>query len=99
MLEWINITPRIPTSIYIREVEMVLHVQYRDNHYDYVDAQTLDRLLAGKEVRRFYRPSEKRWVYVDRDPIRGSGRYYSGPDRRQPTVTKRRVMRGSMRMR
>jgi hypothetical protein len=78
---------------------MLLYVQYQNYHYDYVNTLTLDRLLEGKGVRRFYRLHEKRWVDVDRDPIRGSGGYYSGPDRRQPTVTKRRVMRGSFGMR
>ena len=62
---------------------MILHVQYQDNRYDFVDAETLDRLLASNEIRGFYRPSEKRWVDVSRDPIRGSGGRYSGPDRRQ----------------
>ena len=62
---------------------MILHVQYQDYHYDYVNAETLDRLLAANEIRGFYRPSEKRWIDVNCDPIRGSGGRYSGPDRRQ----------------
>ncbi len=63
---------------------MILHVQYQNYRYDLVDAQTLDRLLAADEIRGFYRPSEKRWIDVDRDPTRGSGGTYSGPERRQP---------------
>jgi hypothetical protein len=62
---------------------MVLtYVQYHDGSYDVVDASTLDSLLAGKYLRKFYRRSEERWVEVDRDPIRGSGGSYSGPERR-----------------
>ncbi len=62
---------------------MILHVQYQNDRYDLVDAQTLDRLLTANEIRGFYRPSEKRWVEASRDPIRGSGGTYSGPERRQ----------------
>jgi len=62
---------------------MLLRVQYQDYRYDYVDARTLDRLLLGKTLRQFYRPSEERWVDVYRDPIRGLGGDYSGPGRRQ----------------
>ena len=61
---------------------MMLQMQYRDYEYDYVDAQVFDRLLTEKKVRRFFWLSEKRWVYVDGDPIRGIGGKYSGPDRR-----------------
>jgi len=61
---------------------MILHVQYEDLHYDYVDTHTLERLLADKRLLQFYRTSEERWVNVYRDPIRGSGGAYKGPDRR-----------------
>ena len=62
---------------------MMLYVQYQNDGYDFVNTQTLDRLLRGKKVRQFYRPSEKRWIDVSCDPIRRSGGRYSGPDRRQ----------------
>ncbi len=64
---------------------MLLHVQYKNGSDGYVDANTLDRLLLGKTLEQFYRPSEKRWVNVYRDPIRGLGGDYSGRNRRQPT--------------
>ncbi len=63
---------------------MMVYVQYQNNHYDFVNTETLDRLLAGKKIRRFRRPSEKRWTNVDTDPIRQSRRKYSGPERRHP---------------
>ena len=62
---------------------MVLHVQYKDFHYDYVNARALDELIADKTLLQIYRPSEKRWVDVYRDPVRGIGGNYSGPDRRK----------------
>jgi hypothetical protein len=67
---------------------MILHVQYKDFNYDYVDADTLDKLLVNKTIRLFYRPSEERLVNVFRDPIRGIGGDYSGHDRRKFHMTK-----------
>jgi len=63
---------------------VLLYVRYQDNSYDVVDAHTLDKLLSGKSLRQFYRRSEERWINVYRDPIRGLGGDYSGPNRRQP---------------
>ena len=65
-------------------IEMMLPVQYHNQKYDFVNVQTLARLLMESKIRLFYRPFEKRWVDVYRDPIRGlGGADYSGPDRRQ----------------
>jgi hypothetical protein len=62
---------------------MLIRVQYLNDSYADVDARTLDKLLLGKTLKQFYRPSEERWVDVYRDPIRGLGGDYSGSDRRQ----------------
>lgn len=62
---------------------MILHVQYKDLRYDYVTARILDELLAHRQLRLFFRPSEKRWVNVLTDPVRGAGGEYAGPDRRE----------------
>jgi len=62
---------------------MVLHVQYQNEKYDYIGAHILDKLLDKESLVGFYRPSEERWVNVYRDPIRGEGGNYRGPDRRQ----------------
>lgn len=70
---------------------MMVYVQYRKRsrryHHDYVDAHTLEKLIEEKEIRWFYRPSEQKWVNTYRDPIRGLGGDYSGPDRRQGYMT------------
>jgi len=63
---------------------MVLRIQYRNFNYDYVNAATLDRLIAAKGIKKFLRPSEDRWVDIDVGPVRGAGSPYSGPERRQP---------------
>ena len=61
---------------------MMIQVHYKNDHYDFVNTQTLDRLLVGKKILRFRRPSEKRWIDADCRPLRGSGGTYSGPERR-----------------
>lgn len=67
---------------------MILHVQYQNDKYDYIGTHFLDKLLEQKSLRGFFRPSEERWVNIYRDPIRGKGGDYMGPDRRQLRVTK-----------
>ena len=62
---------------------MILHVQYQNDQYDYIDTHIFDKLLKKESLRGFFRPSEERWVNVYRDPIRGEGGDYLGPDRRQ----------------
>ena len=62
---------------------MILVVQYEGFNFDYVSPYILDRLIADKSLQGFYRPSEKRWVNVSSDAIRGIGGDYSGSERRQ----------------
>jgi hypothetical protein len=63
---------------------MVIHVQYRDKKYDYVNSLFLEGLIREKTIRQFFRPSEKKWINIDLDPIRGTGgKPYSGTERRQ----------------
>lgn len=66
---------------------MILHVQYKNDCFGYVDGPTLDTLLLGKTVRQFYRPSEERWINVYQDSIRGIGGDYIGSERRQRDKT------------
>ncbi len=56
---------------------MTLHVQYKSGTYDYVQNRTLDRLIEEDAILQFYRPSEKRWVDVETDPVRGKIRLFS----------------------
>jgi hypothetical protein len=59
---------------------MVLHVVYRNATYDYVNSRYLDELIEKSKVRAFFRPSERKWVNVDLEPIRmiGIRIYYNG---------------------
>ena len=62
---------------------MMLHVQYQDEKYDYVESQAIDKLINSRLIKQLYRPAEKRWVIVDHGPIRGmGGNVYVGPERR-----------------
>lgn len=62
---------------------MVLHIQYHNNKFDYVSSAILDKLIRSQKIRRFYRPSEEKWVVIGVDPIRGNGGEYDGRERRQ----------------
>ena len=65
---------------------MMVRVQYPNYSYDYVDTRTLNKLLKHKGIIQFYRPSEERWVNIERDRVRGVNGRYSGFDRRHPQV-------------
>jgi hypothetical protein len=62
---------------------MVLHIQYQNNRFDYVNSNILDRLINTRRIKRFYRPSEEKWVIIGIDPIRGNGGDFEGQERRQ----------------
>jgi hypothetical protein len=68
---------------HIKEAFMILRVQYQNNKFDYVNDFALDRLITTQEIKKFYRPSEERWITVGIDSVRGMGGYYTGPNRRQ----------------
>ena len=61
---------------------MLIRVMYRDYRYDYVNTHQLDHLIDFKRITKFLRPSEDRWVIIDKDPIRGQGGDYRGSERR-----------------
>jgi hypothetical protein len=61
---------------------MVLRVQYHNDKFDYVTETALNTLIVTNGVKKFYRPSEERWITIGIDPIRGMGGPYAGPDRR-----------------
>jgi hypothetical protein len=60
-----------------------IRVIYRKKEYfDYVSNDLLDGLISRDEISHFYRPSEKRWISVRADMIRGRSGSYQGPERR-----------------
>jgi tetratricopeptide (TPR) repeat protein len=60
-----------------------IKVRYRNNREGFVDDVTLHELIVSKKIRQFYRPSEKRWVDIETDPVRRVNRFYNGSDRRR----------------
>jgi len=61
-----------------------IRVVYKTSKFDYVSSELLDGLIAMEKITLFYRPSEKKWIDVRFDPIRGKGGNgkYEGPERR-----------------
>ena len=51
--------------------------------FDYVSGDVLDNLITHDKITHFYRPSEKRWISIKFDPVRGGGGLYRGPERRR----------------
>ncbi len=56
-------------------------VLLNDNHYKVVSGIELDQLLTADRVKAFRRSTG--WVIVGKDPLRGKGGKYSGPERRK----------------
>jgi len=50
---------------------MTIKIRYVDNVYDIVSADALQRLIDKGRIKMFYRYSEKKWVAIGSDPIRG----------------------------
>jgi hypothetical protein len=61
---------------------MVLHIQYHNNKFDYINSEILDNLIHRRRIKRFYRPSEEKWIVIGLDPIRGNGGDHEGKERR-----------------
>lgn len=51
---------------------MHVRVRYDNDCYDYVPDFMLDVLISQRDIVAFYRPSERKWVIVGRDPTRNS---------------------------
>jgi len=60
-----------------------IRVRYRNNREGLVDDVTLNELIIYKKIKQFYRPSEKRWVNIETDPVRRAPRLYNGSERRR----------------
>jgi PAS domain S-box-containing protein len=59
---------------------MLIPVLYQSNEYGMVKPLLLDELIASGKIKKFLR--SEGWATVGIDPIRGTGGYYTGPDRR-----------------
>ncbi len=61
---------------------MLIPVIYFDNTPGAVTPIELERLIQKRLIIAFRRSND--WVRVGRDPVRGAGGRYNGPERRRP---------------
>jgi tetratricopeptide (TPR) repeat protein len=61
----------------------LIQVRYRNNREGLIDDVTLNELILERKIRQFYRPSESRWVDVEKDPVRMKPNGFIGPERRE----------------
>lgn len=71
------------TVFYEIDEPLYIRVQYNDDSFDYVSDRNLNVLLAKREIKRFYRYSEERWITVGVDRLRSLGQPYRAGDRRR----------------
>ena len=60
---------------------MLIRVMYSTGKYDMVKDSLLDELIASGGIQRFLRSNG--WATMGRDPMRGKGGAYKGPERRK----------------
>jgi len=60
-----------------------IKVIYMDNTAGVVKASSLEQLISTRKIVAFRRNDG--WVKLGRDPIRGNGGKYNGPERRIPS--------------
>lgn len=59
---------------------MLIRVIYQNGKYDMVHPYLLTELIALKKIKSFFRSGK--WAVIGKDPVRGFGGSYQGPDRR-----------------
>jgi hypothetical protein len=62
---------------------MHIKVIYMDNSAGVVKASSLEQLITTRRIVAFRR--SEGWVKIGRDPVRGKGGKYKGPERRNPS--------------
>ena len=65
------------------EIMRHIEVKYQNGTHAFVDDYLLDALIQSRQIQQFYRPSEKRWITVGVDSIRGKKMEYPGAERRR----------------
>ena len=59
-----------------------IEVEYQDGTHAFVDDHSLEGLIKSNRIKRFYRPSEKRWIIIGIDTVRNWKSNYWGMERR-----------------
>lgn len=60
-----------------------IEVEYADGSHAFIDDYLLEGLIKSKQINKFFRPSEKRWITIGIDPVRSRRGNYCGLERRR----------------
>ncbi len=60
-----------------------VEVKYQNDTHAFVDDYLLEELIRSKQIKQFFRPSEKRWITIGIDPVRMGTSFYWGKERRR----------------
>jgi hypothetical protein len=60
-----------------------VEVTYQNDTHAFVDDYLLEDLIRSKQIKQFFRPSERRWITIGIDPIRVGKSFYRGKERRR----------------
>ncbi len=60
-----------------------IEVEYEDGRHMFIDDYLLEGLIKSKQIKQFFRPSQKRWIAIGIGPIRSWKGNYWGMERRR----------------
>jgi hypothetical protein len=60
-----------------------VEVKYQNDTHAFVDDYLLEDLIRSKQIKQFFRPSERRWITIGIDPVRIGKSLYWGKERRR----------------
>ena len=63
---------------------VLIEVFFQNNQFGMIKPLLLDKLISADRIKKFRR--SEGWATIGIDPIRGTGGYYSGRDRRNKSV-------------
>jgi len=68
-----------------------IEVKYQNDTHAFVDDYLLEELIKSKQIKQFFRPSEKRWITIGIDRIRIGKTPYWGKERRRTGRTEEMI--------
>ena len=68
-----------------------IEVEYPDGRHALIDDYLLEGLISSKQIKRFFRPSEKRWITIGFGPVRSWKGNYCGRERRRTGRTEEMI--------
>ncbi len=68
-----------------------IEVEYPDGRHAFIDDYLLEGLIESKQINRFFRPSERRWITIGMGPLRRWKGKYCGMERRRTGRTEEMI--------